>query len=94
VAVAVIATVYATEQAAAKRRISGLVDELRRALGHANRLADNLQSALEVSERRLTALNHERARTSFGRAGRLRARGGRRGAALPGRGLALGRRGR
>jgi len=67
VAVALISMVYAAEQRSAKRKITGLVDELKGALGHSNRLAADLQTSLDVSDRRLKALNHERARTSFER---------------------------
>jgi WD40 repeat protein/serine/threonine protein kinase/tetratricopeptide (TPR) repeat protein len=66
-AVAVVSLAYAAEQAAAKRKIDGLVADLQASLGRSNRLTTDLKASLEVSGRRLTALNHERARTHFER---------------------------
>ena len=45
----------------------GWPGDLEASLGRSNRLAADLKTSLEVSERRLTALNYERARTSFER---------------------------
>jgi WD40 repeat protein/serine/threonine protein kinase/tetratricopeptide (TPR) repeat protein len=60
VAVALISVVYAAEQAAAKRKISGLASNLQRALDRSNRLAGDLRSSLKESDRRLTVLYFER----------------------------------
>ena len=45
----------------------GLASDLEASLTRSNRLAADLKTSLEVSERRLTSLNYERARTSFER---------------------------
>ena len=48
-------------------RARGLAGDLQASLSRSNRLAAELKTSLEVSERRLKALNLERARTSFER---------------------------
>ncbi len=48
-------------------RARGLASDLEASLTRSNRLAADLKTSLEVSERRLTALNYERARTNFER---------------------------
>ena len=45
----------------------GLAGDLQASLSRSNQLAADLKTSLEVSERRLTSLNYERARTSFER---------------------------